>query len=80
MYARGMTTRDIQAHLEEIYKTEVSPDLISSVTESVMDEVLAWQSRPLDPLYTIVYLDALRIKIRDNGQVLQQSCIFNERI
>jgi putative transposase len=69
MYARGMTTREIQGHLEEIYGVEVSPTLISNVTDSVLDEVRAWQSRPLDPLYPIVYLDALVIKMRDNGQV-----------
>ena len=55
MYARGMTTRDIQGHLEEMYGVEVSPTLISNVTEAVLEEVRAWQSRPLDPLYPIVY-------------------------
>jgi len=69
MYARGMTTREIQAHLEEIYKVEVSPTLISNVTEAVQDEVTAWQNRPLDPLYPIVYLDALHVRMRDNGHV-----------
>lgn len=69
LYARGMTTRDIQSHLEEMYGVEVSPTLISNVTEAVMDEVRAWQSRPLDALYPIVYLDALMVKMRDNGQV-----------
>ena len=69
MYARGMTTREIQGHLQEIYGVEVSPTLISNVTDSVLEEVRAWQSRPLDPLYPIVYLDALVIKMRDNGQV-----------
>ncbi len=57
MYARGMSTRDIQGHLEEIYAVEVSPSLISEVTEAVMEDVRAWQSRPLDPVYPIVYLD-----------------------
>jgi putative transposase len=69
MYARGMTTRDIQAHLLEIYKVEVSPALISSVTAAVQEEVIAWQGRPLDALYPIVYLDALKVRMRDNGHV-----------
>ncbi len=69
MYARGMTTRDIQAHLEEIYGVEVSPSLVSEVTEAVMDEVRAWQSRPLDAIYPIVYLDAIVVKMRHEGRV-----------
>ena len=69
LYARGMTTRDIQAHLEEMYQVEVSPALISNVTDAVLEEVQAWQSRPLDPLYPIVYQDALYVKMRDNGHV-----------
>src|ERR1700690_4352140 len=69
MYARGMTTREIQGHLEEIYGIEVSPALISEVTEAVLEEVKAWQGRPLDPVYPIVYLDALVVKIRDAGHV-----------
>src|SRR5262245_31177367 len=69
MYARGMTTRDIQAHLEEIYGVEVSPTLISQVTDSVMEEVTAWQNRPLEPIYLIVYLDALFVKMRHEGRV-----------
>lgn len=69
MYARGMSTRDIQGHLEEIYAVEVSPSLISEVTEAVMEEVRAWQSRPLDPVYPIVYLDALIVKMRQEGRV-----------
>jgi putative transposase len=69
MYSRGMTTREIQSHLEEIYGMEVSPALISTVTEAVVEEVRSWQSRPLESLYPIVYLDALYVKIRDNGQV-----------
>jgi putative transposase len=69
LYARGMTTRDIQAHLEELYQVEVSPALISNVTDAVLDEVQAWQSRPLEQLYPIVYLDALHVKMRDNGHV-----------
>ncbi len=69
MYARGMTCREIKAHLEEIYGVEVSPDLISTVTDGVIDEVRAWQQRPLDPLYPILYLDALQVKVKDQGRV-----------
>ena len=69
LYARGMTTREIGQHLEEIYQVEVSPGLISSVTEAVIDEVRLWQNRALESLYPIIYLDALQIKIRDGGQV-----------
>jgi putative transposase len=69
MYARGMTTRDIQAHLEEMYQVEVSPSLISEVTDGVMEDARAWQSRPLDSFYGIVFLDALFIKMRHEGRV-----------
>jgi putative transposase len=69
LYARGMTVREIQGHLEEIYGVEVSSSLISSVTEAVMEEVKIWQSRPLDALYPIVYLDCIHVKVRDNGTV-----------
>jgi len=69
MYARGMSTRDIQCHLEEIYQVEVSASLISEVTDSVMEEVRAWQGRPLDAVYPIVYLDALVVKMRHEGRV-----------
>src|ERR1035441_6773160 len=69
MYARGMSTREITGHLEEIYGVEVSPALISSVTEEVMEEVKTWQGRPLDAVYPIVYLDALVVKIRDAGHI-----------
>lgn len=69
LYARGMTVREIQGHLEELYGTEVSPTLISSVTDAVLDEVKAWQSRPLDALYPIVYLDCIHVKVRDAGAV-----------
>src|SRR5664279_414726 len=65
LYARGMTVREIQSHLQEMYGTEVSPSLISSVTDAVIDEVKAWQSRPLDALYPIVYLDCIHVKVRD---------------
>lgn len=69
LYARGMSTRDIQAHIEEIYGIEVSPALVSAVTDAVLDAVTAWQNRPLEPVYAIVYFDALRVKIRDEGLV-----------
>ncbi|MCA1627019.1 MAG: IS256 family transposase, partial [Acidobacteria bacterium] len=69
LYARGLSVREIQAHLEEIYGVEVSPDLISTVTDAVLDEVRAWQARPLDEVYPILYLDALQVKIRDQGRV-----------
>ena len=69
MYARGISTREIQGHLEEIYGVDVSPTLISNVTEEVMEEVKSWQNRPLDAVYPIVYLDALMVKIRDAGHV-----------
>ena len=69
MYSRGMSTREIQGHLEEVYQVEVSPALISTVTDAVMEEVKTWQSRPLDSVYPIVYLDALVVKIRDGGHV-----------
>lgn len=69
MYARGMTTREIQAHLEEIYGIEVSPALVSNVTEAIQDEVRAWQNRPLEPIYPIVYMDALYVRMRDGGHV-----------
>ncbi|WP_107351967.1 IS256 family transposase, partial [Methylobacterium sp. Leaf361] len=69
MYARGMSTREIAAHLRELYGIEVSPDLISAVTDAVLEEVAAWQARPLEPVYPIVFFDALRIKVRDEGVV-----------
>ena len=69
MYARGMTTRDIQSHLEEMYGVDVSPALISTVTESVQEEVRTWQNRPLEAIYPIVYLDAIQVRMRDNGHV-----------
>ena len=69
LYARGMTVREIQGHLAELYGAEVSPDLISRVTDAVLEEVREWQSRPLDAVYPIVFFDALRVKIRDEGLV-----------
>ena len=69
MYARGMTVREIQGFLLEQYGTEVSPEFISSVTEAVMAEVKAWQARPLEPMYPVVFFDALRVKIREDAVV-----------
>ncbi len=69
LYARGMTVREIQGHLAELYGAEVSPDLISRVTDTVLEEVREWQSRPLDAVYPIVFFDAMRVKIRDEGPV-----------
>ena len=67
LYARGMTVREIQSHLQEMYGTEVSPSLISSVTDAVADEVKAWQARPLDAIYPIVYLDCIHVKVREGA-------------
>jgi putative transposase len=69
MYAQGMTVREIQRFLEEQYKVEVSADLISTVTDSVLEDVLEWQNRPLESMYPVVFFDALRVKIRDEGSV-----------
>lgn len=69
LYARGLSVREIQAHLQEVYGAEVSPDLISTVTDAVLDEVRQWQQRPLDEVYPILYLDALQVKVRDQGRV-----------
>ncbi len=69
MYARGMSTREIQGHLRELYGLEVSPDLVSAVTDAVLEEVADWQNRPLEALYPLVFLDALRVKVRDEGTV-----------
>lgn len=69
MYARGMSVREIQGFLAESYGTQVSPDFISSVTDEVMAEAMAWQSRPLEPMYPVVFFDALRVKIRSDGGV-----------
>src|SRR5579864_8850889 len=69
MYARGMTTREIQGHLQEMYGVEVSPTLISDVTDAVLDEVKTWQNRPLEAIYGVVYLDALYVKMRHEGRV-----------
>ena len=69
MYARGMSVREIRMHLEELYGIDVSPDLISAVTDAVLEEVAEWQNRPLDACYPLVFFDAIRVKIRDEGFV-----------
>ncbi len=69
LYSRGMSTRDIQRHLQELYGVDVSPDLISRVTDAVIDEMKEWQSRALEAVHPIVYIDALVVKIRDQGRV-----------
>jgi putative transposase len=69
MYARGMSVREIRGHLEELYGIDVSPDLISAVTDAVLEEVTEWQNRPLDAIYPLVFFDAIRVKIRDEGFV-----------
>lgn len=73
LYSRGLTTREIQGHLEEIYGVEVSPALISAVTDAVAEEVKIWQNRPLDAVYPIVYMDAIRVKARGNGHVVNKA-------
>jgi putative transposase len=73
LYARGMSVRDIQAHLRELYGTEVAPELISRVTDAVLDEMRAWQARPLEAIYPIVYLDALFVSVRDSGTVSKKA-------
>ena len=67
LYSRGMTVREIQSHLTDMYGTEVSPTLISSVTDALSEEVKQWQSRPLDNVYPVVYLDCIHVKVRDAG-------------
>jgi putative transposase len=69
MYARGMSTREITGHLRDLYGIDVSPDLISAVTDAVLEEVAIWQARPLEPVYPLIFFDALRVKIRDEGLV-----------
>lgn len=73
LYARGLTTREIQGHLEEIYGVEVSPGLVSAATDAVLEEVRAWQSRPLETVYPILYLDALIVKVKEQGRVINKA-------
>src|SRR5215207_9456990 len=74
LYARGLSTRDIEAHLAEIYGVKVGRDLISRVTDAVMDDVRAWQQRPLDDVYPVIFLDCLVLKIREGGAVQRRAC------
>ncbi|MGZ6662426.1 MAG: IS256 family transposase [Solirubrobacteraceae bacterium] len=74
LYSRGMSTRDIEAHLREIYGVSVGRDLISRVTDAVMDDARAWQQRPLDDVYPVLFLDAMVLKIRDGGSVQRKAC------
>ena len=69
MYARGMSVREIQGHLRDLYGIDVSPDLVSAVTDAVLEEIAEWQNRPLDALYPLVFFDAIRVKVRDEGTV-----------
>src|SRR4029453_7271076 len=69
MYARGMSVREIQGHLRDLYGIEVSPDLVSAVTDAVLEEISEWQNRPLEALYALVFFDAIRVKVRDEGTV-----------
>jgi putative transposase len=73
MYARGMTTRDIQGHLQDMYGVEVSPTLVSQVTDAITEEITLWQNRPLEEVYPIMYLDAVRVKVRHNGSVINKA-------
>lgn len=75
LYARGLTVREIQGHLRELYGIEVSPDLVSAVTDAVLEEVAEWQNRPLDAVSALVFFDALRVKIRDEG-VVRNKAVF----
>ena len=75
LYARGMTTREIESGLKEIYGVDVSPSLISAVTDSVLEDVKAWQSRPLEAVYPVVYLDAIHVKMRSSGHV-QNTAVY----
>jgi Transposase, Mutator family len=83
MYAQGMTVREMKRFLEEQYKVEVSSDLISTVTDSVMEDVIEWQNRPVEPMYavvfSVVFFEALRVRIRDEGTVKNKRSILNRR-
>ncbi len=73
IYARGMSIKDIQSHLYEIYATDISTEFISNVTDSVLEEVIAWQDRPLDSVYPIMYLDAMQVKMKENNQIINKA-------
>jgi putative transposase len=74
LYSRGLSTRDIEAHIAEIYGVHIGRDLISKVTDAVMDDARAWQQRPLEDVYPVVFLDALVLKIREGGTVQRRAC------
>ena len=74
MYARGMSTREIVGHLRDLYGIDISPDLISAITDAVLEEVATWQARPLETVYPLIFFDALRLKIRDEGLVRNKAC------
>src|SRR3954454_16833891 len=76
MYARGMTVREIQGHLAELYAIDVSPDLISAVTDAILDEIAEWQNRPLEAMYPLVFFDALRVKVRDEGTFRNKAAVY----
>src|SRR3954451_5841233 len=73
LYSRGMTQREIAGHLEEIYGVEISPSLVSTVTDAVLDEVRQWQARPLDSVYPVLYLDAIQVKVKSQGRVINKT-------
>ncbi len=77
LYARGLSMREIEGHLRDLYGIEVSPELISTVTDAVHEQVTEWQNRPLEPLYALVFFDALRVKVRDEGMVCVSACNFD---
>ena len=79
LYARGMSTREIQGHLRELYGVEISPELVAAVTDAVLEEVAAWHNRPLEASYAIVFFDALRVKIRDEGGGQEQGGVPGHR-
>lgn len=86
MYARGLSVREVRGHLEEIYGIDVSPDLISTITDAVWDKVAEWQNRPLDLMFPIVFFDAIRVEIRDEGFVRNKAvstllafCLMEQR-
>jgi putative transposase len=74
LVARGMTTRDVQAHVADVYQVDISAELVSKITDSIMPELREWQTRPLDPVYPIMYLDAIVVKVRTDGRVINRPC------
>ncbi len=74
LYARGMSTRDIQAELQELYGIDVSPSMISKITDKIIDSSIAWQNRELDPVYPIVYMDAIHYKVKEDAKIINRKC------